>query len=1099
MKKVFFQILLFVVFTLTIKAQEGAVPLTNFQESREIENQSWAICQNGEGMMMFANRRGIMTFDGQAWDFIRMPAVAYSLFHCSIDNRIYAGCDNNYGYLEKDEKGFYSYKTLSGDTASVGLIISINATDSTIWFYGETSISRHNLKTNQLEKRFESEGSNGFTGLILTPKNIFINVMSKGLFRIEADTLFPIVTGYLLENREVLFSLPYNNKMVLLGMDNSSLSLFDGIKFYDYNIKDDGYLSDNILTDGIVISDSLYAFSTVDGGAIVVERSTGKLRATVNYLNGLPDDEIYALAADNRTGLWISHQYGLTRAVLGLPAGNFTIYPGLSGNLTGSAWYNNELYISTSEGVFYLDKIRNYGEVMVMVKNERANSSPAASVIQQKNQTREQPKTKRGLFSRIFSRKESSESVSETAKQVQSVKENKTEPKYVRRKVTRLKSLNYRYRKVDGLNDKSKQLVSTPHGILVSTNNGLYVISDHKARIVAKEEYVNHISMKLSGDRYFVATSDGYFYVTYDVGRWKTNFPDRDFKQPLYSITSDGQDYLWAGGYSTAFKIPLSRSTDSADYKTFSVKNDYPNKYITESTNDTIFLFTEGGIYYYQVSSDQFEEYNRGNIHDGSKLKYIFSQPGIPWYNSGSEWVYLPVDNKVNSEEAALLKLFDDIVSITLTDNYLWIVSGNNQIYRVAMKSNISVKDEFNLFVKSATNEDGIYFSLSDMKFYRGDNTVYFELSAPGYYKQNSTQYQYLLKGVMDDWSRWSNSSTITLMPAPGEYTLQVRAKDLLGNISDIKELRFTIKAPFTQTTAFYVIILAAVLILILLITRMRERQLKNEKLILEEKVMERTREIQAQKEEITSSIEYASRIQMAMLPAEELFSTSFAEHFIVFRPRDIVSGDFYWIGEDEKHIFFTVADCTGHGVPGAFMSTLGISSLNEIITNKNDLSAGIILNLLRQKIKTSLHQTGKEGEAADGMDIAFCVLHKDRKKLEFAGAYNPLVLFQSGELKEYKGDRMPIGIYYGEKETFTNHEIKVKRGDTIYIFSDGMCDQFGGSNGLKYKIANLKKLLKEIYPKPMDEQRNIIEKEFEIWKGSFDQVDDIAIIGVRI
>lgn len=1099
MKKLFFQILLVSAFTVALKAQDGAVPLTNFQESREIEDQSWAICQNSDGIMMFANRRGIMTFDGQTWGFIRMPAVPYSLFFCRTDKRVYAGCDNNYGYLIKDEKGFYSYKTLSGDSASVGLVTRINATDSTIWFYGESTISRHNLNTDKLEKRFESQGSNSFTGMILTPKNIFINVMSKGLYRIDADTLFPIVTGYLLENKEVLFSLPYNNKMVLLGMGNSSLSLFDGIKFHDYIIKDDGYLHDKILADGIEISDSLYAFSTVDGGVIVVEKNTGKLRATVNYLNGLPDDEVYAMAADGRTGLWISHQYGLSRAILGLPAGNFTIYPGLSGNLTGSAWFNNELYISTSEGVFYLDKIKNYSEVVVKVKNERANSSPASFVAQQENQTSEQPKTKRRLLSRIFTRKELSESGSETEKQIQSEQENKTEPEYVSKKLSRLKSLNYMYRKVEGLNDKSKQLVSTPDGILVSTNNGLYVISDHKARIVVKNEYVNHISMKLFGDRYYIATSNGYFYATFKAGRWQASYPDSDFKQALYSITSDGKNSLWAGGNSAAYKIPKNGSSDTSDYQTFSVRNDYPNKYIVESTNDTIFLLTEVAAYYYQEDNDKFEEYVNKNLHEGLKLKYINSQPGVLWYNCGNDWLYLPVDNRVNENDAALLRLFDNIVSISLTDNYLWVINENNQIFRIVLKSNISIKDELNLIVKSAINEDGVHFRLTDIKFHRGDNTVYFELSAPDYFKQNSMQYQYLLKEVMDDWSRWSNSSTITLMPAPGDYELQVRAKDLLGNVSEIKTLHFNIKAPFTQTAAFYMIILAVVLILILQTARMRESRLKKEKMVLEEKVRERTEEIQAQKEEITSSIEYASRIQMAMLPAEELYSSNFKEHFILFKPRDIVSGDFYWIGEKEKHIFFTVGDCTGHGVPGAFMSTLGISALNEIITHKSDYSAAYILNLLRMKIKTSLNQTGKEGEASDGMDIAFCILHKDRQKLEFAGAYNPLFLFRDGELKEYKGDRMPIGIYYGEKESFTNYELKVSKGDTIYIFSDGIYDQFGGPAGTKFKIANLKKLLAEINQKPLNDQKQIIEDEFEKWRGSLEQLDDVTIIGIRI
>jgi serine phosphatase RsbU (regulator of sigma subunit) len=333
----------------------------------------------------------------------------------------------------------------------------------------------------------------------------------------------------------------------------------------------------------------------------------------------------------------------------------------------------------------------------------------------------------------------------------------------------------------------------------------------------------------------------------------------------------------------------------------------------------------------------------------------------------------------------------------------------------------------------------------------------------------------------------------------PGTYTLKVRAKDIWGNISEPKSLNFTIKTPFMQSTYFYIIASVFALVVIVIIVRFRESQLQKENRILEQKVKERTAEIEAQKEEITSSIAYASRIQMAMLPMEELFKNAFSDHFVFFKPRDIVSGDFYWIGEDEKHIFFTVADCTGHGVPGAFMSTLGISTLNEIITNKTDLQAHTVLHLLREKIKTSLHQTGKEGEAADGMDVAFCVLHKNRKTLEYAGAYNPLFIFQGGEFKEYKGDRMPIGIYYGERGSFTNYEINVKKGDILYIFSDGFSDQFGGPEGTKYKKSNLKKLLAENYNKPMDEQQRIIENEFEKWKGKIDQIDDVTIVGIRI
>jgi serine phosphatase RsbU (regulator of sigma subunit) len=333
----------------------------------------------------------------------------------------------------------------------------------------------------------------------------------------------------------------------------------------------------------------------------------------------------------------------------------------------------------------------------------------------------------------------------------------------------------------------------------------------------------------------------------------------------------------------------------------------------------------------------------------------------------------------------------------------------------------------------------------------------------------------------------------------PGDYTLQVRAKDLWGNIGNPQSVHFTIRAPFTQTAFFYILISLILLFAIGMIVRFRERQLQNKNRVLEEKVRERTAEIEAQKEEITSSIEYASRIQMAMLPMEEHFRNNFSDFFIFYKPRDIVSGDFYWIGEDEKSIFFTVGDCTGHGVPGAFMSTLGISTLNEIVANNRNLQANKVLNLLRNKTMKSLHQTGKEGEAADGMDIAFCILNKNKQTLQYSGAYNPLFISQNGEMKEYKANRMPIGIYYGEEILFTNYIININKGDAIYLFSDGFSDQFGGPDGSKFKKANLKKLLADIYYRPMVEQRNILETELAKWQGSLAQIDDITIIGVRI
>jgi serine phosphatase RsbU (regulator of sigma subunit) len=554
---------------------------------------------------------------------------------------------------------------------------------------------------------------------------------------------------------------------------------------------------------------------------------------------------------------------------------------------------------------------------------------------------------------------------------------------------------------------------------------------------------------------------------------------------------------VWAGSDDKVFRINFDNGLPSGNPVTYTVKNDLPQRYIIESVNDTLFLFTLSKVSYYNRALDSFAEYKKEFTGYDAKVKFVFSQPEIPWIKTKDEWINISSAGSVDNNDKALLKIFVNLNSIFTDKDYIWVVSGDNMLFRIVRNKIPSIKPDVSLFIRSISDAKGFNFKLSDIVFGSGDNNVYFDIVAPGYLKQNSTQYQWILDN--GEWSKWTYTNTINLFVKPGKYTLQVRAKDIWGNISEPKVVSFTIEAPFSQTTFFYIIILGALFIVIIGIVRFRERQLKKDKRILETRVKERTGKIEAQKQEITSSIEYASRIQMAMLPEDWHFRYSFSDYFIIFKPRDIVSGDLYWIGEDEKHIFFTVADCTGHGVPGAFMSTLGISTLDEIITNNTDLKANTVLNLLREKIKTSLHQTGKQGEATDGMDVAFCILHKDRKKLEFSGAYNSLLIVQDGELREFRADRMPIGIYYGEKKTFTNYEIKVQKGDTIYIFSDGFADQFGGPKGSKYMKYNLKRLLSEIYQRPMSEQKSILENEFEKWKGSSDQIDDVTILGVRI
>jgi sigma-B regulation protein RsbU (phosphoserine phosphatase) len=276
-------------------------------------------------------------------------------------------------------------------------------------------------------------------------------------------------------------------------------------------------------------------------------------------------------------------------------------------------------------------------------------------------------------------------------------------------------------------------------------------------------------------------------------------------------------------------------------------------------------------------------------------------------------------------------------------------------------------------------------------------------------------------------------------------------------------------------------------------------RDLKEANLNLELKVMERTRQIEQQRMNITDSIQYASRIQKAlMLPSEEL-EKILPSHFILNKPKDIVSGDYYWVSQKNNRLIIAVADCTGHGVPGAFMSIMGINFLNEIVNQSDTITASEILNELRSHLIKSLGQTGHRDETKDGMEMALCVVDSDNKQILFSGAFRPMYLISKGELKVINGDRMPIGIYNEEEESFTNKVVPFRENDIIYLFTDGYVDQIGGLYRKTFKSKKFKELLKEISHKPMKEQKAILREEHEIWRSGHEQIDDILVMGVKL
>jgi len=395
----------------------------------------------------------------------------------------------------------------------------------------------------------------------------------------------------------------------------------------------------------------------------------------------------------------------------------------------------------------------------------------------------------------------------------------------------------------------------------------------------------------------------------------------------------------------------------------------------------------------------------------------------------------------------------------------------------------------------------------ADGVFAYNENNITFKFIGVSLTNSEKIRYEYSLDGFDRGWvpAKAIQEATYTNLP-PGDYTFKVRAYNNNGVASESVSYTFKVKPPFWQTALFYVLMAVVVIFGIFVFDKVRTRNLKILNAQLEAKVEERTVQLAIKNEElaeknknITDSIRYAKRIQDGMLPREEHFKKLVPEYFILFKPKDIVSGDFYWIKKSGNDIFMAVVDCTGHGVPGAFLSIVANDLLNEAFELAKTKTPAAILNELTRLASRALHAKVDDIELRDGMDLALCKIDLTNNKAEFAGAYNSLYLVRQNKLVEYNPDNISIGSEEQMDKLYTNHSFALEKGDIIYLFSDGYADQFGGEKGKKFKYHQMQQLLVKNNNKSLDLQKHLLEQEFETWKGGLEQVDDVLVIGVRV
>lgn len=543
----------------------------------------------------------------------------------------------------------------------------------------------------------------------------------------------------------------------------------------------------------------------------------------------------------------------------------------------------------------------------------------------------------------------------------------------------------------------------------------------------------------------------------------------------IVSLLVDSRGNLWVGTVSGLYLM----DNESKTFTLYTERDGLPNNLIysiEEDNRGNIWVSTNWGLATIDLTTSQISTYG---VNDGLQ-SYEFNIGSS--FKSDEGELFFGGTNGFNSFFPDSIVLNNKVPEIAITHVELFGQDGR-RIYMVQGIDELVIGQDFS------------YFNI--------------EFAALDFSRPEKNRYMYLMEGLDDDWIELGNKRSATFSNLPeGTYIFRVKGSnnDNVWNNEGVN-LRIVVKTKFWKSRMAIRLYGVLVVISIFIFLRVRTRMLRQTSRLLREREHSMV-EIEKQKEEllvknksITDSIHYAKRIQRSLIPTEEKFKAILPDSFILYLPKDIVSGDFYWINETHNKIFVAVIDCTGHGVPGAFMSIIGVELLRNITNIQGVNDAAEILNRLSKGISDTFRVgiDQEENIVKDGMDVSFCVLDKENNTLEFAGAFSNLYIVRDSKIIEIKGDRFSVGMQQeGEKALFQSHFVPVEQNDMIYMFTDGYVDQFGGTEGKKYKFRRFRHLLLNIHKLPFEEQKRHLEESMNEWQGEHEQVDDILIIGIK-
>jgi serine phosphatase RsbU (regulator of sigma subunit)/ligand-binding sensor domain-containing protein len=1057
--KKFLLISVFIFSGLISFSQKGNFYITNFTPSAYgASDQNWSITQDSLGRIFVVNLSGIMMYDGEYWKVVTIEQGKECVSMAkSGSGTIYVGGSGEFGYLAEKERGSFKYislsKSLSEKEKDFGNVWAILAIGKDIFFCANERILWY--QDNKFKKSFTPTGEK-FHTFFNVNNTLVVREQGVGLLFFQNGALKKILgTGELADVR-VYAILPQKDNLYSLCSRNGLYHLYFNVNKPEISnlarVKSpvDTWMAENNIYCGAQLNENLFALGSIKKGVLLVDRNCNIINS-INYEKGLQDDAVKFIFRDFSGNVWMALNKGISYVEINSPI----TFLGKSNRVTSTieaiSKFKNDLFIATDKGV------------------EKLN-----------------------IATNVF------------------------EP--------------------TGVTDQSWDLVHFENDLLVGTTGGLYKINNSK---IKKFENINDAVKKI----FFLPGKEGYVYLASDeyllyakYGKENINVLDTfNYAPHIESFAVDTGGYIFFGSSSGEVYMVDPKHKDSL--LSLPVKEKIKNTASLISVanchgkvifvTDIGILTTTGYPDFKIIEDPRFDSKERKlilyNCLTVKKEVWLTSSQTTDVYDSKDGAVFTVMNPTDNSDARYIIKkthflyrirgvarihcsFIDSSVVYLGTENGLFMYDINKKETFYKFNSFISriraPKDTLeNITSLSAQREVDVAYK---------NNKITFELSASDFYNVKLLEFSYYLGGRDTSYGTWTLNNEVSYSNlSEGKYTFHLKSRNLLGIEGNPAQFTFTVLPPWYRTYWAYALYFFSSVGLIWFIVQFNIKRLKEQNIKLEKIITERTKEVELQKEEIehknqeiTDSINYAKRIQQAILPPIPDIKKVWKNLFVFFQPKDIVSGDFYWFNKvNDNEMLIACADCTGHGVPGGFMSMICSDKLNDAVKLTKDPAE--ILFHVNNNVKMALRQTESADENVnkDGMEISLVKINFSEKKVWYAGANRPLWLLKKNgvEIEEVKPTKASIASFTAMDFKYQAHELQLETGDLVYLTSDGYPDQFGGQDGKKFMTKNFKKLILSIKDLGVPEQETTVKNIINQWMSGYEQVDDLLVIGFKI